>query len=160
MNIKTGSQALLLFIGLSLWSCGGGGGKLSDPPPSPGLSPEEARRLADERSRAEREAEGGRLSAEELENLPTSGPGPKSPVDGPRSSQRPLREDELKPVREALTACGGTPASVHVMVEPGGVVFLSPGQRFPEADLRCYAEKLGALRLARDVARTGTVTLP
>lgn len=160
MKIRTGSQALLLFIGLALWSCGGGGGKLTDPPPSPGLSPEEARRLADERSRAEREAEGGRLSAQELENLPTSGPAPKAPVEGPRSSGRPLNADELKLVREALVACGGTPATVNVTVEPGGVVFLSPGQRFLEADLRCYAEKLGALRLARDVARTGTVTLP
>jgi hypothetical protein len=160
--MKTRSMVWLpwLVFTLSLQACGGGGGKLTDPPPSPGLSPEEARRQADERSRAEREAEGGRLSPDELENLPTSGPAPKGPVEGPRSSRRPLDADELKLVREALLACGEAPATVQVTVEPGGVVFLSPGQRFPEADLRCYAEKLGALRLTRDVARTGTVTLP
>ncbi len=160
MRTRLRALVLLLILGLPHWSCGGGGGKLSDPPPSPGLSPEEARRLADERSRAEREAEGGRLSPEELENLPTSGPAPRGKAEGPRTSGRPLNADELKLVREALVACGETPATVLVTVEPGGVVFLSPGQRFPEADLRCYAEKLGALRLARDVARTGTVTLP
>lgn len=149
---------VLLLV--TLGSCSGGGGKLTDPPSSPGLSPEEARRLSEERSRAERETERGGLTPEDLDNLPGSGPAPKVASAEPRTTTRPLTEDELRPLREALASCSKTAATVNVQVEPGGVVFLAPGQRFPEADLRCYAEKLGAVRLARDVARRGTVTLP
>ena len=151
---------LLPMLFLALGACSGGGGKLTDPPPSPGLSPEEARRLSEERSRAERESERGRLTPEELDNLPGTGPAPMVATTEPVTTTRPLTEDEQRTIREALASCSTTAATVNVQAEPGGVVFLAPGQRFPEADLRCYAEKLGAVRLARDVARRGTITLP
>jgi hypothetical protein len=143
-----------------LASCKGGAEQHSDPPPSPRLSPEEARRLSEERSRQERELERGTLTPEEEENLPSSGPRPKVDDGAPRTTTRPLTGEEHKQVRDALSTCAETAATVSVMVEPGGLVFLAPGQRFPEADLACYARQLGAVRLSRDVARKGSVTLP
>jgi len=151
---------LLLGLLAVLASCGGDTGKFSDPPPAPKLTVEEARRQSLERSRLEREQEGGMRTPEDEEDLPQSGPAPMVRDESPRTTTRPLTSDELKKVHEALAACSQTPASVAVLVEPGGVVFLAPGQRFLEADLTCYAQKLGTVRLAADVARKGTITLP
>lgn len=151
----------LLFCLVALFaSCGGDAGKFSDPPPAPKLSVEEAQRQSLERSRLEREQEGVRRPPEDEEDLPKSGPAPMVRDESPRTTTRPLTADELKRIHDALKDCGQTAASVAVLAEPGGVVFLAPGQRFPEADLACYAQKLGTVRLAADVARKGTITLP
>ncbi len=147
---------LLVF----LVSCKGGEGQFADPPPSPRLSVEEARRLSEERSRQEREHERGGLTAEEEDSLPQTGPGPMADDGAPRTTTRPLTADEQQRIHDVLADCSKAAVSVRVMVEPGGVVFLAPGQRFPEADLTCYASRLGTLRLAADVARKGTIPLP
>ncbi|MBU1413063.1 hypothetical protein KKC22_16255, partial [Myxococcota bacterium] len=67
---------LLLCVLAFLVSCKSGDGQLSDPPPTRGLSVEEARNLSKERSRQERQHERGGLTAEEEDNLPQSGPRP------------------------------------------------------------------------------------
>ncbi|MBU1412436.1 hypothetical protein KKC22_13065 [Myxococcota bacterium] len=151
---------LLLCMLAFLVSCKAGDGQLSDPPPSRGLSIDEARSLSKERSRQERQHERGGLTAEEEDNLPQSGPRPMADDGLVRTSTRPLTAEEQKLVHDALATCSKTVVSVHVLVEPGGVVFLAPGQRFLEADLACYSNRLGTVRLDADVPRKGTIPLP
>jgi len=151
---------LLLCMLAFLVSCKAGDGQFSDPPPSRGLSVVEARSLSKERSRQEREHERGGLTAEEEENLPQSGPRAMADDGLVRTSTRPLTAEEQKLVHDALATCSETVVTVHVLVEPGGVVFMAPGQRFPEADLACYSRQLGTVRLDADGARKGTIPLP
>ncbi len=151
---------LLPWLLVFLAACNNGAGQMTDPPPTPRLTIEEARRQADERSRQERDLEGGMLTAEELDALPQTGPPARIKDDQPRTTSRPLNDTEQKLLHDALVTCSQAAASVRVMVEPGGVVFLAPGQRFLEADLACYAQKLGSVRLHADVGRTGTINLP
>ena len=151
-------------FGLVLWflfSCKGPGGGFSDPPPSPGLTPEQAQKRAEEENRQAWEFEHGHARTQQAEGRGTSGRGPaESDTTGPRSFVRPLTGAEEKILHEALVSCTDGTHAVQVMVEPGGVAFLAPDQRFLEKDLACFAEKLGSVRLSAGVSRKGTVRLP
>lgn len=160
MRVKIFVACLALFF---MFSCNRGGGVFIDPEPTPTLSEEEAVRLAEERSRRERELEwGGVPSEEEPMPVPASLPPLSSQTSEKRpvTSGRPLNAEEIRILHEALSGCTDKPTTVEVWVEPGGLPFLAPNQRFPETELECFARRVGTVRLSSERQRRGTVALP
>ncbi len=154
-------EVLVFWLAVSVAACGGGkGGSFVEPPPSPGLTEEEALRQAAERSRQERDIERGISPQDIPAPVVREAPPPARGEVQPVTSARPLNAEETRILHDALAVCTQNPTRVEVWVEPGGLPFLAPGQRFPESDLECFARQVGSVRLPPERQRRGVVTLP